>query len=138
MEQNQLITETTKILKGKIIDGYGEGKYYISLAGYQKQFKDKLSLNPFPGTLNLKINKDRIDTIKSLYKPISIDGFVTKQRTFGKLDCYRCKIENDIHAFIIFIERTTHDTDIIEIISEKHIRKVYPDKKQLKITLTNR
>jgi len=53
--------------KGKIVSGMGEGAYYMSLEGYKKQFKEKLGYEPFPGTLNLKL-EDKIYTDKKKKK----------------------------------------------------------------------
>src|SRR5918912_644876 len=41
--------------KGTIVSGMGEGAYYMSLAGYKKQFKEKLGYEPYPGTLHVKL-----------------------------------------------------------------------------------
>ena len=42
--------------EGRIISGMGEGAYYMSLNEYKKQFKEKLGYEPYPGTLNIKLN----------------------------------------------------------------------------------
>ena len=44
-------------LKGTLISGMGEGAYYMSLKGYTKQFKSKIGYVPFPGTLNVRLDK---------------------------------------------------------------------------------
>src|SRR5919197_1426942 len=41
--------------KGIVISGMGEGAYYMSLDGYKKQFREKLGYEPYPGTLNIKL-----------------------------------------------------------------------------------
>ena len=47
----------------------GEGSYYMSLKGYKKQFKEKLGYEPFPGTLNLKLeDKIYMDKKKEMIK----------------------------------------------------------------------
>src|ERR671928_100116 len=50
-------TPLTIDFKGTIVSGMGEGAYYMSLDGYKKQFKEKLGYEPFPGTLNLKLEE---------------------------------------------------------------------------------
>ena len=40
-------------LSGVVINGLGEGKYYMSLDPYRKQFLRHLGFEPFSGTLNL-------------------------------------------------------------------------------------
>src|SRR5579884_1631389 len=38
--------------EGNVVQGMGEGAYYLSLEGYRRQFLEKLGYEPYPGTLN--------------------------------------------------------------------------------------
>ena len=52
----QIFEFTDRVLiKGKVISGMGEGRYYTEQDGYIQQFKEKLGFIPFPGTLNVEI-----------------------------------------------------------------------------------
>src|SRR6476661_1489088 len=103
LEKESLIERIT--FKGKIVNGMGEGAYYMSLDEYKKQFKEKLGYEPFPGTLNLKL-EDRTYTDKkkeiSNYPSIFIHGFKDENRTFGWVKCYpailiaRMEINNNL------------------------------------------
>jgi riboflavin kinase, archaea type len=128
------------IFKGKIVTGMGEGSYYMSLKEYRKQFKEKLGYEPFPGTLNLKL-EDRIYTDKkkemSNYPSIFIHGFKDENRTFGWVKCYpailitKMEINNNlekdhrnlnskeikIDSAVLLLERTHHDNSLLEVIS---------------------
>ena len=55
--QYQQIFELTDRIyfKGVVISGLGEGRYYTEHNGYVVQFKDKLGIVPYPGTLNVQI-----------------------------------------------------------------------------------
>ncbi len=107
---------------GKIMDGFGKGKYYLSLPGYKKEILGKLGFEPYPGTLNLKLGN--IETRNRILEqePIIINGFRTRERTFGDLFAYPCTIEN-IDAAIVFPLRSNHPQDIIEIIADVELRK---------------
>ena len=64
--------------EGHIITGMGEGAYYMSLDGYKKQFKEKLGYEPYPGTLNIKLNSMLfVDARKEMlkYPSINIEGY---------------------------------------------------------------
>lgn len=119
------------IFKGKIVTGMKEGAYYMSLEGYKNQFKEKLGYEPFPGTLNLKL-EDKIyrDKKKEIitYSNIYIDGFNDKNRTFGWVKCFPAiltpenKTNNrgeyvQIETAVLLLERTHHDNSLIEVIS---------------------
>lgn len=108
-------------LKGTIQTGLGEGRYYISLKQYQKQFEDKLDFRAYPGTLNLKINiEDARFFLMSLDK-IDIKGFKSPRRTFGSARAYKIKIK-DVNGALLLPERKRHEEDILEIIAPVYLR----------------
>ena len=108
-------------LTGIITKGIGEGRYYVSLDGYQKQFKEKLGFKAYPGTLNLRVKRpEALEFISSL-KPVAINGFETKDRTFGKLSAYKIKINSTTGAIIV-PERSRHEEDIIEAIAPVNLK----------------
>ncbi|NIP35021.1 MAG: DUF120 domain-containing protein, partial [Thermoplasmata archaeon] len=43
------------ILRGTIVSGLGEGRYYIEQNGYRDQFRKLLDMEPFVGTLNIRL-----------------------------------------------------------------------------------
>ncbi|HKR74568.1 MAG TPA: DUF120 domain-containing protein [Candidatus Nitrosocosmicus sp.] len=131
------------LFKGKIVTGMGEGAYYMSLEGYKKQFHEKLGYEPFPGTLNVKLEDkhfmiSRRDLIK--HPSIHIEGFKNSDRTFGWVKCYAATIiqdsnvseglnsnvneikERDVH--VLLLERTHHDNSLIEVIGPQSIKEI--------------
>jgi riboflavin kinase len=106
---------------GIITKGIGEGRYYVSLDGYQKQFKEKLGFKAYPGTLNLRVKRPEALEFVSSLNAINIDGCETKDRTFGKLTAYIIKV-NNIKGAKIIPERTRHEEDIIELIAPVNIK----------------
>jgi len=129
------------LFKGKIVTGMGEGAYYMSLEGYKKQFQHKLGYEPFPGTLNVKIeDRNYLNSRKDLinYPSIYIDGFKNSDRTFGWVRCYPATITqepklpremiesqqpdilNDVH--VLLLERTHHNNNLIEVIGPLNLK----------------
>ena len=110
-------------IKGKIIEGLGEGGFYVSLQGYKKQFKGKLGFEPFPGTLNLKLDKNEIEKRYRLREldPIIIEGWHDEKRSYGDLFAYKCKLD-DIEGAVVLPVRTHHGLDIIELIAPFNIK----------------
>lgn len=112
-------------LEGRLVSGMGEGAYYMSLEGYTKQFKSKIGYVPFPGTLNVKLDrKVHRQAIKQFESAggIKINGFSDGTRTFGWVKCFSCTVNDSIKCKLIILERTHHDDSIIELISEACIR----------------
>ena len=112
----------TMRLTGVVVKGLGEGGYYISLPHYQNQIMEKLGFVPYSGTFNIRIDQEFIPELERLYlmNSIQISGFEDKGRTFGKVDCYRCKIDGEEGAIII--PERTHYCDRIEVISPWYLR----------------
>lgn len=113
-------------LSGVLVAGMGEGKYYMSLKGYTKQFVQKIGYIPFPGTLNVKLDKkEHIESLRQLNNldGTKIDGFSDGKRTYGWVKCFACKLNGKVDAQLIILERTHHDLSTIELISKLEIRK---------------
>jgi len=116
--------------EGHIITGMGEGAYYMSLNGYKQQFKEKLGYEPYPGTLNIKLNSMLyVEAKKEMlkYPSIDIEGFSDQSRTFGWVKCYPAYINDsvDINSSILILERTHYDDSIIEIIAPFSIKEQF-------------
>ncbi len=114
--------ETIRI-RGKVFSGVGEGRYYVSLEGYRRQFIEKLGFDPYPGTLNLKIPKEEMYFRRKLDEEegVLIDGFSTKDRTFGEVKAFRCRIGN-IEGAVVLPKRTHYPADTLEVISPVKLR----------------
>ena len=132
--------------EGHIITGMGEGAYYMSLDGYKKQFKEKLGYEPYPGTLNIKLNSMLfVEAKKEMlkYPSINIEGFSDQSRTFGWVKCYPSSINDskNINSSILILERTHYDDSIIELIAPFSIKEQFSlkngDYVKLKVNTNN-
>ena len=132
--------------EGHIITGMGEGAYYMSLNGYKKQFKEKLGYEPYPGTLNIKLNSMLfVEAKKEMlkYPSINIEGFSDHSRTFGWVKCYPAYINDsrNINSSILILERTHYDDSIIELIAPFSIKEQFSlkngDYVKLKVNTNN-
>lgn len=122
--QYQQIFELTDrvIFKGKVVSGLGEGRYYTEQSGYVEQFKNKLGLVPFPGTLNVEIEyveRNKLRLLKDS-RAINIEEFKTKNRTFGGVRCFRAKIDGSDGAIVLPVR--SHYSNVLEFISEDFLR----------------
>jgi riboflavin kinase len=109
-------------LQGLVVSGLGEGRYYISQPEYRRQFKDKVSFVPFPGTLNVRLSGGDLSKVRVLRdsEGIEIEGFQRDGRTFGSGKVFRATI-NDVNCAVI-IPLRTHYSDIVEVISKERLR----------------
>ncbi len=125
-------------LKGTLVSGMGEGAYYMALKGYTQQFKSKIGYIPFPGTLNVrldkKIHQEAIKQFETL-EGVKINSFSDGKRTYGWVKCFKGKLNNSINCELIILERTHHGDSIIELISKVCIRKTGKLKDGSKVTI---
>lgn len=106
-------------ISGFIVRGIGEGTFFISMPHYRKEIKKKLGFDAYPGTLNLKIAKKEFDALKNNLT-VRIEGFTSKNKIFGAVNCCKAKIKN-INGAIIIPELTKHK-NTIEFIAQVHIK----------------
>ncbi len=107
---------------GEVRSGLGEGRYYLSLPGYARQFTSRLGYDPFPGTLNVGVpapDRGALAALKA-YSGIRIDGFEASGRTFGGATCLVARIR-DAACHAIVPDRT-HHTDVVELIAPRKLR----------------
>ncbi|HII79149.1 MAG TPA: CTP-dependent riboflavin kinase [Methanosarcina sp.] len=110
-------------LEGNVVQGLGEGQYYINIPGYRKQFEDKLHFVPFPGTLNVQLSESSSALRNRLREmpSVQIDGFNDGERTFGGGNCYPIRV-GGIEAAVVVPDRTHYPSDLIEIIAPVKLR----------------
>lgn len=126
-------------IEGQVVSGLGEGYYYMKEKNYRDQILKKLNIDPFLGTLNVRVDVDylpKLDLVRAA-QGIIINGFKNKDRSFGDVIAYPAKIL-DINAALIIPDRT-HYTDVIEIIASIKLRDYFNlkdgDKIKIKINV---
>ena len=117
------------VMRGKVISGIGEGKYYVGK--YLNFFKKNLSIEPFKGTLNVKLLDEHDVFLRSQIEVqggILMRGFTEEERSFGDVFAYRVNVikdngmGNSISAYFLKIERTHYDKTVLELISYTELR----------------
>jgi len=113
---------------GRVFQGLGEGAYYIGLEDYKTQLAKALGFDPYPGTLNLKLESaSQIEEKKELrgFEGLRIEGFQRDGRTYGGARCYRAKVgKKGVPGAVLVIDRTHYDDSVLEIISPQFLRGV--------------
>ena len=122
--------KSTLNFEGEVVSGMGEGSYYMSLSGYKQRFKEKLGYEPYPGTLNIKLNsKIYVDRRKEISKfpSLTLEGFSDETRTYGWVKCYPANLNEseNPNCAVLILERTHYDDTIMEIIAPFSIKEEY-------------
>ena len=109
---------SSRMIRGVVVGGLGEGQYYISREGYSEQFRRLLGFEPFPGTLNIRLDEP---FLPSGLQAIRIEGFRDEGRTFGECKCYRIAV-NGVEAAVVRPERSNYPANLIEVLAPVRLR----------------
>ena len=109
-------------LRGRVVEGLREGKFYMSLPGYKRQIERKLGFLPYAGTLNLELMPEFVEKRVELrsMKPIHIQGFEYGGKSYGPIDAYPCRV-GSIDGAVIFPRRSHHGLSVVEIIAPVYL-----------------
>ncbi len=113
-------------IHGQIDSGLGRGQYFTQLDWARQQFKDRLGIDPFPGTLNV-IVKDPAD-FAAWVGLRSTQGIRIDNPGCGPNDCdarcYPVSVDGAVDAAIVLPEVETYPECQIEIIAPVGLRNV--------------
>jgi riboflavin kinase len=133
--------EEALYFEGTVFSGMFQGRYYITQEGYHGQIRKKLGFDPYPGTLNLKLEEPYVSQRRKLegLPAITLEGFKVEDRAFGGAKCYPLVINDEIEGALIIADRTSYDYSVMEIISAVNLREYFKleDGDSVKILFTN-
>jgi riboflavin kinase len=114
------------VIAGRVASGLGEGRYYLTRAGYTSQFVAKLGWTPYPGTLNLELPAGEAQKIAFLRRSPQhlIEGFTAEGRSFGAVTCHGADVGG--HACAAILPHRTHHTTTLELIAPVRLRDAIP------------
>ena len=114
----------TYLFEGKVFSGFFEGAYYLCQGDYRDQIMEKIGFDPYPGTLNLRLDESELEKRRrvELMPAIHLRGFKDEERAFGSARCYPVVINEEVEGALIVAERTTYDLTVMEIISPIYLR----------------
>ena len=107
---------------GKIVSGEKKGAFFTQLDWVQSQCQEKLGFRPFPGTLNLEIEEEKILQIEALFKRCGIE-LVPPDSNFCAGHVYPVSIMGVTGAIVAPAEDVRiHGKNIIELIAPTSLK----------------
>jgi len=113
----------SRIVEGRVVSGLGEGAKYVTMPVYNILLTELLDDTPYPGTLNIDIQKSYEELLKEC-PPLQIKSVVMNGREYGGFYYWFGNIvEPNIHVLVIRPFLTKHHENVLEVVAEKNLRK---------------
>ncbi|MCL5788304.1 MAG: DUF120 domain-containing protein [Candidatus Marsarchaeota archaeon] len=112
-------------LGATVVSGVGEGRFFLELRGYGRQFELIYGFKPYLGTLNLKADQNAFDVFR-MYPSKIVNGFRTGNRRFGLVLTYPAILRlgsQVVECVALFPEYSRYGDDVVELIAPFSIKK---------------
>ena len=110
-------------IRGRIVEGLREAGNFTQVPWVKKQFIEKLSIDPYPGTLNLEIvDSESLQTFKKL-KTIKRIEITPEDPSFCSARCYPVLINGQLKGAIVFPLVEGYPENKMELIASENIKK---------------
>ena len=109
-------------IRGKIAEGLGEGGKFTRIPWVRNQLMSKLSIDPFPGTLNLEISgRDDLESLETLR---CMDGIeiIPEDPSFCRGKCYLALMGGRLRGAVVVPDVPDYPKNKIELISDQNIK----------------
>ena len=104
------------------MEGLGEGSKFTRIPWVRNQLVSKLSIDPFPGTLNLEIStRDDLETLETLRRMEGIE-IIPEDPSFCRGKCYLALIGGRLRGAVIVPDVADYPNNKIELISDRNIK----------------
>jgi CTP-dependent riboflavin kinase len=109
-------------IRGRIVEGIREAGNFTQIPWVKRQFIEKLSIDPYPGTLNLEIDDPQsLRIFKELKAKKGIE-ITPEDPSFCSAQCYLVLIGGRLKGAIVFPLVKDYPENKMELIAPKNIK----------------
>ena len=109
-------------ITGRIVGGVSRGAFFTQLEWVQEQCQKKLGFKPYPGTLNLEIDEEKIPQIEALWQREGLE-LVPTDSNFCSGHVYPVSVMGVSGAIVAPADDArVHGPNIIEIIAPTNLK----------------
>jgi len=108
-------------LRGTVISGLGESRFFTEIPWARNQFVDKLGINPYPGTFNITVlaeDRGKLSTIREA-KGVEI---IPEDINFCAANSFPALVSGKIRGAVIIPLVPNYPPAQLEIISPENIK----------------
>lgn len=108
-----------KVIRGIVLDGSGQAHRFTQLDWVRQQFRDKIGFDPYPGTLNV-----RVEDAGALAAPRARAGIAIEPGAAGYCvaKCFRVRVNGRIAAVWIIPDVPGYPAEQIELMAPVSLR----------------
>jgi riboflavin kinase len=107
-------------LAGTVFSGSGNGRKFMCLPWVKRQIEEKLGFSPYPGTLNLHLNKE--NTKKKNLLEIANGIIIEPQAGYCPGVLFKACL-GSLKCAVVVPKVPNYPSDVLEIISPVYLRK---------------
>jgi riboflavin kinase len=109
---------------GKVVEGLREAVNFTQIPWVKKQFISKLSIDPYPGTLNLEIID--LDSFQAFKKLTATKGteITPEDPSFCNAQCYPALINGRLKGAVVFPLVENYPENKMELIASQKIKEM--------------
>ena len=107
-------------IDGEVTTGMGKAAFFLSQEFYTKEFKKNLGFIPYPGTLNVIVDRKYLQDINEIKN--NCKNIIKPNTEFGAVKYIRAILNDQIDGAIVFPAKTTHEENYLEFIAEEKLR----------------
>jgi riboflavin kinase, archaea type len=123
-------------ITGVIESGLGKGAFFTSLEWVVDQFERAMGFKPFPGTLNVRVLEGDLPALRSFFAKKDFE-LVPDNPAFCTALLKKVRVNGTPAAAVFPSEDVkAHGREIIELISEKHLKDTHGLKDGDQVTIT--
>lgn len=111
-------------IEGKIFSGMGVGKEYISLTPYQEKIEEKTGFRPFPGTLNIRCEKEKVEEVLNKLGASRIESFKFEGEKYSGVDVYEAWLRG-LSVAVLRMDVTDYGPEVVELVAEENLREKF-------------
>jgi phosphoglycolate phosphatase len=109
-------------IKGRVVDGLGRGAAFTSLPWARRQFVDRAGVEPFPGTLNLRIEDASDLEGWSRVSAAALQRIVPPAGQGCEARCLHVRVAGRVPALVVVPEVSGYPSDQVEIVAAIGLR----------------
>jgi len=106
-------------LVGRVFTGQGEGRRYVELAWVKQQVKEKLGFDPYPGTLNLRLNEETAKRRVMLEKDAKLRLCYSEGYCTGLL--FKASVD-DVACGVVIPQVEDYPENVLEVVAPVNLK----------------